>query len=70
MKVTARQVRAAYELFRALPPYNRWKLPPANRLRFGVNNRRKEYGRYEWWVGTKRRRIEVSRHNVRSLHTP
>lgn len=68
MKLTARNVRAMYDLFRTLPPYNRWKLPPAEKLRFAVTNSRKEYGRYEWWSGTSKRRIAISRHNVKSFH--
>jgi hypothetical protein len=53
-----------YELFRALPPYNRWKLPPPEKVQFAVNSIRKEYGRYE----SEPPRISVSRRNVKSFH--
>lgn len=65
MKLTARHIRAVYALFRELPPYSRWKLPPSEKLSFGVNNARKEFGHYEW--DGKHRRIEISRHNVKTL---
>ena len=54
-------------MFRDLPPFSRWKLPTPERLSFGVNSARKEFGHYEW-DGKKFRRIEISRHNVKSLH--
>lgn len=64
MKVTARHVRAMYALFRTLPPYNRWKLPPPEKVRFAVNSIRGEYGRYE----SPQHRISVSRRNVKTFH--
>lgn len=67
MKLSARHVRAAYALFRELPPYSRWKLPAPEKLSFGVNNARKEFGHYEW-DGKKHRRIEISRRNVKTFH--
>lgn len=66
MKIAPRHVRAAYAMFRELPPYSRWRLPPPEKLSFGVNNSRKEYGHYEWCG--KSRRIEISRRNVKSFH--
>ena len=72
-KVTPAQVRAAYELIRRLPPFCEWDLPPANNgVTFGVNNARKEYGRYTHLgrgVGHPGfHRIDISRHNVKTLH--
>jgi len=73
MKVTARQVRATYELMRRLPPYCGWDLPAANNgITFGVNGCRSEFGRYihlGCGVGHPGfHRIEISRHNVKTCH--
>lgn len=66
MKVTARHVRAAYAMFRSLPPFCRWGLPPPEQVRFAVNSVRGEFGRYE--SPGEHHRISVSRHNVKSFH--
>ena len=65
MKIAPRHVRAAYELFRALPPYDRWRLPKPHKVRFSVYANGREYGRYEY---DGRHHIKISRRNVRSFH--
>lgn len=66
MKVRPVHVRAAYTMFRSLPPFCRWNLPSPEQVKFSVNSIRKEYGRYE--SPGKHHRISVSRHNVKSFH--
>ena len=65
MRLSARHIRAAYEMFRALPPYSSWRLPPANKIRFSTYSNGREYGRYEY---DGRHYIKVSRKNVRHFH--
>jgi hypothetical protein len=65
LKLAARHVRAAYGFYRALPPFNRWRLPPASKIRFGTYSSGREYGRYEY---DGRHHIKVSRRNVRHFH--
>ena len=66
MRLSSRQVRAAYELLRTLPPYCRWGLPKPEQIRFAVSNRKGEYGRYEYDGCA--HSIEISRRNVKNLH--
>jgi hypothetical protein len=61
MRLTPRHVRAAYQMFRHLPPFHRWNLP--ENISLGVNSIRGEYGRYLYENG--KHRIEVSRYNVK-----
>jgi hypothetical protein len=39
--------RAAYECLKHLPPFNRWRLPPSEEIRFRVTNSAREYGSYD-----------------------
>lgn len=66
IRPTPRQLRAVYEVFRALPPFCGWRLPPADQVRFTVTSRKGEYGRYEWNGG---HHISVSRRNVQHFHS-
>lgn len=64
MKITARHIRAAYTMFRQLPPFSSWKLPPPEKVRFAATNSREVYGTYE----ADPHKITVSRYNVKSFH--
>lgn len=59
-------------MFRELPPFSRWGLPPPEQIRFGVNSVRGEFGRYlhegRGRKGPGKHYIEISRHNVKSFH--
>ena len=47
MKLTPTILRAAYAYLRETEPFNRWKLPPPEHVRFKVSNMRDMYGSME-----------------------
>ena len=61
MRLTSRHVRATYDCFRNLPPFDRWRLP--EHVEFRVTSSRQVYGTYQLVRG--KHRITISRHNVK-----
>ena len=57
MKVTARQVRAAYEFLSKLPPFSGWGMPDSAQMGFAVLRTKRWQGDYEC---RRRPRIRVS----------
>lgn len=47
LHITPQILAAAYEFLRALPPFNRWKLPPASELQFKVTSSKDTEGYYD-----------------------
>lgn len=47
MKLTARHVRAAYELLSRLPPFSKWGMPPVELVSFGALKTRRWQGDFE-----------------------
>src|SRR5258708_4048479 len=48
LPLTPETLAAAYDYLRTTPPYCRWKLPPAQVVKFTVGKFRQDYGAYQW----------------------
>lgn len=49
MRPTPTMLAAAYVYLRETQPFKAWKLPPADKVRFGVCNSKKYFGYYRYW---------------------
>lgn len=66
LHMTPELMEASYELLRAAPPFNRWKLPHPDTLMFRVTNSRDMWGGFNAWTNGDKE-IFVSAFFVRSL---
>lgn len=48
MNIRPEQVAAVYEMLRAFPPFDRWKLPEADAVAFHVRNIQGTHGKYQF----------------------
>lgn len=61
MTLTKPMLRAVYTMLLAMPPFNRWRIPPADEVKFDIISRRhKCYADYEFVDGLTHH-IRVSR---------
>ena len=51
LRLTPEILEGAYEFLRATPPFNRWKLPPADEVQFRVMHSREWMGQYTYAAG-------------------
>ena len=75
---TPARIAAMYELLRALPPFNRWKLPSAAGVKFGATRAKDTYGiqqrvlgRHHMWVARRislPKFIETVAHEMCHIH--
>jgi len=56
MRLSVDAVVAAYRFLQATPPFNRWRLPDADEVKFRVISARTHYGSADW----PKRRLYVS----------
>ena len=63
--ITKDRLAAVYDMLRAFPPFTRWKLPPAEMVRFHVSGVKERYAK--WWIEGDTHHIEVSQANHTSL---
>ena len=64
--IKAEHCAAAYDLLRVLPPFNKWKLPPASEVRFRVV--RTEH-QAEWYMVGEKHCIDVSAKKHTHIHS-
>jgi hypothetical protein len=62
LPLTKEILAATYEFCRSLPPFCRWKLPPAEMVNFVLSNSVKHYGQY--WFDGERDCIEISTKSI------
>lgn len=48
LPLTPDVLEAAYELLRATPPFDKWKLPDGDEVKFSVTITKAEYAQYQW----------------------
>lgn len=64
--ITKARLAAVYEMLRAFPPFTRWKLPPAEMVKFHISRVKSRYA--IWWIDSGRtHHIEVSEINHGSM---
>ena len=56
--LTPDRLAAVYEMLRAFPPFNRWRLPPGADIRFHVTKTNAHDA--EWWLEDDRHHIALS----------
>lgn len=68
LPITPERLAAVYQMLRAFPPFNIWKLPPAEEVVFHVSKTDQHHA--AWWVDDgERHHIEVSEKKHGHLHS-
>lgn len=57
LALTPARLAAVYDMLRAFPPFDRWRLPPGKDVKFRVL-RRKDF-QAQWWIEGDRHHIDV-----------
>lgn len=58
LQITPDRLGAVYAMLRTFPPFSRWRLPPAEDVRFHVAKTDKWHA--AWWINENTHHIEVS----------
>ena len=58
LPITPERLAGVYEMLRAFPPFNRWKLPPAEEVGFHVSKTTQWHA--AWWIDGATHHVEAS----------
>ena len=67
LPITKERLAAVYEMLKAWPPFNRWKLPHSSEVKFRVIASKRVFAR--WCIQGDRHLIEVSQERHDALHS-
>lgn len=67
MMLTPKRLAAVYDMLRAFPPFNRWKLPESSEVKFHLAKTKKWDA--DWWIVGERHNIRISQNRAGHLNT-